>query len=96
MAILNVNLGTPYEAIIKKAINKGYAGNQSEVIRQALKVYDEYLEAEEIRLVAKGVEEIMDKVESGEIKTHDLDAALNREDKRRELHEKSHNRSGIR
>lgn len=96
MAILNVNLGTPYEAIIRKAITKGYAGNQSEVIRQALKVYDEYLEAEEMRLVAMGVEEIMDKVESGEIKTHDLDEVLNREDKRRELYEKNHNRSSIR
>lgn len=96
MAILNVNLGMPYEAIIKKAINKGYAGNQSEVIRQALKVYDDYLEAQEMRLVAKGVEEIMDKVESGEIKTYDLDDVLKREDKRRGLHEKNHNRSSIR
>lgn len=33
---MNINLGTPYEATIRKIIEKGYAGNQTEVIRQAL------------------------------------------------------------
>ena len=85
MAILNVNLGTPYEAIIKNAINKGYAGNQSEVIRQALKVYDEYLEAEEMRLVAKGVEEIMADIESGKAKTYTLEEVRKKQAKKRGL-----------
>ncbi len=35
-----VTLGAPYERIIKKIIEKGYAGNQTEVIRQALINYE--------------------------------------------------------
>ena len=33
---MNINLGTRYEAIIHKIIEKEYAGNQTEAIRQAL------------------------------------------------------------
>jgi len=53
---MNVNLGTPYESTIKRIIEKGYAGNQTEVIRQAITAYERVLEEEEVRLVAKAVE----------------------------------------
>lgn len=67
---LNIELGRPYTAIIDRAIEKGYAGNKSEVIRQALKAYErEINENEESALVAKGVEDMMGKIKSGEIKT---------------------------
>ena len=33
---MNINLGAPYEMAIKRIIEKGYAGNQTEVIRQAV------------------------------------------------------------
>ena len=53
---MNVNLGIPYETIVKKAIEQGYAGNQTEVIRQALLAYERTLEEEEVKLVNKGIE----------------------------------------
>jgi len=70
---MNVNLGPPYEATIKNIIEKGYAGNQTEVIRQALRAYERMLEEEELMLVHKAVESEMAKIESGEQKTHTLD-----------------------
>lgn len=52
-----VNLGTPYEDIMEEAIAAQYAGNKTEVLRQALLVYKEkFNESEELRLVKKGVE----------------------------------------
>jgi Arc/MetJ-type ribon-helix-helix transcriptional regulator len=33
---MNIKLGEPYEAAIKGIIEKGYAGSQTEVIRQAI------------------------------------------------------------
>ncbi len=67
---MNVNLGAPYEAIISKFIERGYAGNQTEVIRQALTVYERQVEEEEVRLVHKAVEFEMEKIRSGKTKTH--------------------------
>jgi Arc/MetJ-type ribon-helix-helix transcriptional regulator len=52
---INVNLGAPYEAIMQKVIEKGYAGNQTEVIRQALTAYEREIDEEEARLVHKAV-----------------------------------------
>ncbi|MGC8850988.1 MAG: hypothetical protein ACP5O3_02030 [Candidatus Micrarchaeia archaeon] len=52
---MNVNLGAPYEAIMQKVIEKGYAGNQTEVIRQALTAYEREIDEEEVRLVHKAV-----------------------------------------
>lgn len=69
VVIVNVNLGVPYEAIVNKAIEKGYAGNQTEVIRQALLAYERMLEREEKKLVAKAVKIEMDEVKAGNIKT---------------------------
>ncbi len=66
---MNVNVGAPYEAIIQKIIEKEYAGNQTEVLRQALIVYERHLEEEEKRLVAKAVEIEMQEVKNGTVKT---------------------------
>ncbi len=53
---MNVNLGTPYEHIVQKLIEKGYAGNQTEVIRQALMAYNREIEEEEVILVNRGID----------------------------------------
>ena len=53
---MNVNIGTPYESIIQKIIDKEYAGNQTEAIRQALLAYERILENEEQKLVKKAIE----------------------------------------
>jgi Arc/MetJ-type ribon-helix-helix transcriptional regulator len=66
---MNVNIGTPYEVIMKRIIEKGYAGNQTEVIRQALTAYEKMLEKEEEKLVSKAVEIEMNEVKAGKIKT---------------------------
>ena len=70
---MNVNLGTPYESIISKVIEKGYAGNQTEVIRQALLAYERIMEEEEVRLVNKGIEFEMLEIKDGKIKTESLE-----------------------
>ncbi len=70
---MNVNLGVPYEAIINKIIEKEYAGNQTEVIRQALMIYERVLEEEEIGLVNKGIEMEMQAIKSGKLKTKSLE-----------------------
>ncbi len=67
---MNINLGAPYEAIIRKLIAREYAGNQTEVVRQALLVYQREIEEEEAILVNKAVEIEMQKIESGEKKTY--------------------------
>jgi len=67
--MVNVNLGIPYEAIIEKIIQKQYAGNQTEVIRQALLAYERQIEEEEVILVNKAIEYEMEKIDSGETKT---------------------------
>lgn len=71
---MNVNLGIPYEAIVNKAIEKGYAGNQTEVIRQALLAYERQLEEEEVRLVNKGIELEMREIKEGRMKGKSLES----------------------
>jgi len=71
---VNANLGVPYEAIVKKAIEKGYAGNQTEVIRQALLAYERMLEEEEVQLVNKGIALEMQDIKSGKTKTKSIEA----------------------
>ncbi len=53
---MNLNLGAPYEAAIKRIIEKGYAGSQNEVIRQSILAYERIIEEEEQSLVHKAVE----------------------------------------
>lgn len=55
MRIINISIGPPYEAVIKRIIDKGYAGNQTEVIRQAILAYERMLEEEELMLVHRAV-----------------------------------------
>jgi putative addiction module CopG family antidote len=75
----NINLGAPYEAIIQNIIKKGYAGNQTEVIRQALRAYDRQLEEEQEKmLVAKKVEAAMADIKSGKTKTYTLEEVRER------------------
>jgi len=57
---------------MEKMISRGYAGNQTEVIRQALMAYEREIEEEEAVLVHKAVEQEMQKIESGEKKTYTL------------------------
>ncbi|MFA6268330.1 MAG: hypothetical protein WCW13_04435 [archaeon] len=66
---MNVNVGAPYEAIIQKIIEKEYAGNQTEAIRQALLAYERQLEAEEKELVAKAVRIEIEELEAQNAKT---------------------------
>ncbi len=71
---LTVNLGTPYEAIIERLIKRGYAGNKTEVLRQALVAYEQKVDAEEeARLVKEKVQKIMAEIESGKRKTYTLE-----------------------
>ena len=51
---MNITIGRPYEEAIRRIINKGYAGNQTEVIRQAILAYDRMIEEEELMLVHRG------------------------------------------
>jgi len=70
---MNVNLGTPYEAIIHKIIEKEYAGNQTEAIRQALLAYERLIDEEEVVLVNKGIELEIEAIKTGKTKTKTLD-----------------------
>jgi Arc/MetJ-type ribon-helix-helix transcriptional regulator len=70
---MNINLGTPYEIAVKRIIEKGYAGNQTEVIRQAILAYERMIEEEELTLVHRAVETEMRVLESGKVKTHSFE-----------------------
>ena len=69
---MNMNLGLPYEEIVKRTIEKGYAASQTEVVRQALIAYDRMLEEGEYSLVHKAVREEMAEIKSGKVKTYSL------------------------
>jgi len=75
---MNVNVGAPYEAIIQKIIEKEYAGNQTEAIRQALMAYERQLDEEEKLLVAKAVETEIQEVRNGNIKTKSFEEMKNK------------------
>ncbi len=79
---MNINLGTPYEAIIDKFIERGYAGNQTEVIRQALLAYERNTEEDEVKLVHKAVEMEMQKIDSGQMKTVTFDEVMKKASRR--------------
>jgi Arc/MetJ-type ribon-helix-helix transcriptional regulator len=70
---MNVNLGAPYEAAIRSIIEKGYAGSQTEVIRQAILAYERMIEEEELALVHKAVEIEMKDIETGKSKTYSFE-----------------------
>jgi Arc/MetJ-type ribon-helix-helix transcriptional regulator len=70
---MNINLGAPYEAAIKSIIEKGYAGSQTEVIRQAILAYERMIEEEELALVHKAVELEMDDIDAGKMTTYSFE-----------------------
>ena len=70
---MNINLGAPYESAIKRLIEKGYAGNQTEVIRQALTAYERMLEEEELSLVHKAVGIELEEISQGKVKNYTLE-----------------------
>ncbi len=67
---MNINLGAPYEAKLKKIIERGYAGNQTEVIRQAINELERKLDAEEAMLVERGVLSELQKMEGKKWLSH--------------------------
>jgi Arc/MetJ-type ribon-helix-helix transcriptional regulator len=70
---MNVNLGAPYEAAIRSIIEKGYAGSQTEVIRQAIFAYERMIEEEEMVLVHKAVEIEMEDIQAKKSKTYSFE-----------------------
>jgi len=70
---MNISIGTPYEAAIKRIIEKGYAGNQTEVIRQAILAYERMLDDEELMLVHRAVEMEVKETEADEAKSFTFD-----------------------
>jgi Arc/MetJ-type ribon-helix-helix transcriptional regulator len=71
---MNISIGSPYEAVIKRIIEKGYAGNQTEVIRQAILAYERMLEEEELMLVHRAVTAEVNEIEARKTSTHSFDA----------------------
>jgi len=67
---MNISIGPPYEAVIKRIIEKGYAGNQTEVIRQAILAYERMLEDEELNLVHRAVTIEVSEIEAEKAPTH--------------------------
>ena len=80
-----VTLGSPYERIIKKIIEKGYAGNQTEVIRQALINYERDIDEKEMELVGKAVDREMAEMLNGKAKTHSAEDVFAEQRKKRGL-----------
>ncbi len=75
-AQVNVNLGAPYEVLMKRLVERGYAGNQTELIRQALLLLEREVEEEEATLVHKAVGIEMSQIRAGKAKTHSFDNVL--------------------
>lgn len=70
---MNISIGSPYEAVIKRIIEKGYAGNQTEVIRQAILAYERMLEEEELMLVHRAVSVEVSEIVARKTPSHSFD-----------------------
>jgi len=68
--LMDIDLGAPYEAAIKRIIEKGYARTKTEAIRQAILAYDRMIEEEEQNLVHRAVEIEMAELDAGKVRTH--------------------------
>jgi Arc/MetJ-type ribon-helix-helix transcriptional regulator len=66
-------------------IRRGYAGNRTEAIRHALKAYERQIEDEEQVLLARACESVMEKMESGEMKTIPWEEVRERQNRKRGL-----------
>ena len=74
---MNISIGLPYEAVIKRIIKKGYAGNQTEVIRQAILAYERMLEDEELMLVHRAVTVEVSEIEAKKTPIHSFEEIKN-------------------
>ena len=70
---MNISIGSPYEAVIKRIIEKGYAGNQTEVIRQAILAYERMLEDQELMLVHRAVTGEVNEILAKKSPSHSFD-----------------------
>ncbi|PIU22175.1 MAG: hypothetical protein COT14_02620 [Candidatus Diapherotrites archaeon CG08_land_8_20_14_0_20_30_16] len=71
---MHVNLGAPYESIMETAIKMGYASSQTEVMRQALVRYKDYLMTEnEEKLVIKAMDNDIAEIKKNKEKWYTLD-----------------------
>ena len=68
-----IDLGPPYDAIMDKLLERGYAANKSELIRQALLLYDMAVDEEEIMLVRTAVESMVAEQKQGKRKIYTLE-----------------------
>ena len=73
---MNISIGPPYEAVIKRIIAKGYAGNQTEVIRQAILAYERVLEEEELMLVHRAVTVEVSEIKAKTAPSHSFDEVM--------------------
>jgi len=73
---MNISIGPPYEAVIKRIIAKGYAGNQTEVIRQAILAYERVLEEEELMLVHRAVTVELSEIKAQTAPSHSFDEVM--------------------
>ncbi len=73
MHLMNINLGAPYEALMKRLVERGYAGNQTELIRHALLHFEREIDEEEAHLVHKAVEIELASIRAGKTKMYSAD-----------------------
>lgn len=70
---MNINLGAPYEAKLQKIVQRGYAGNQTEAMRQAITRYEQDLEDEEAEMLRKACEADLEEMrKAGKTKRYTL------------------------
>ncbi len=74
---MNINLGAPYEAKLRKIVKSGYAGNQTEALRQAITRYEQDLEDEEAEQLRKACETELEKTrQEGKTKTYTFEEVM--------------------
>ena len=70
---MNISIGSPYEAVIKRIIEKGYARNQTEVIRQAILAYERMPEDVELMFVHRAVTVEVREIDAKKTPSHSFD-----------------------
>ena len=74
---MNINLGAPYEEKLRNIIQRGYAGNQTEALRQAITRYEQDLEDEEAQKLAMACDGAFEKMRrEGRTKTYTLEEVM--------------------
>ena len=67
---MNINLGDYYEQKLEKILRMGVATNKTEALRQAIVNYERQLDEEELLCLKHGMEDIEQKIASGDMKTY--------------------------